>query len=129
MSYMIFFWGRTSDVFPTEQVIFLESQSLVYNISPLPFLQKCSLSVIVFRIYLAQFSNDFTLGVSMPCMLSCARNLCSRSRIGITFSSSKRKNLKLERDTACALLFSASNKQKCNSSSLWNSHRHTVFPP
>ena len=40
MFYMIFFWGRTSDVFPTEQLIFLESRSLVYNISPLPSLQK-----------------------------------------------------------------------------------------
>ena len=40
MFYMIFFWGWTSDVVPTEQPIFLESRSLVYNISPLPFLQK-----------------------------------------------------------------------------------------
>ena len=126
---MIFFWGRTSDVFPTEQLIFLESRNLVYNISPLPSLQKMFLKPRSVSVYLAQFSNDLILGVSMPCMLSSALNLCSQSRIGITFSSSKRGYLKLERNTACALFFSTSNKQKRNSGILWNSHRHTVFPP
>ena len=79
--------------------------------------------------YLAQFSNDLILGVIMLWLLSSAWNLWSWSRVGITFSSSKRENLQLEHDTACALLFSACNEQKRNSSSLWNSHRYAVFFP